>query len=110
MHILIAIVIGGVVGWLASLIMKTDKQMGLLAKRTIETRNVTSADFKDGVLVVEIPESPQVGPAIIDGHAARRLVGWLCDGLVDEFATSVAEGLPFLLLLRLVLELRQLAQ
>jgi uncharacterized membrane protein YeaQ/YmgE (transglycosylase-associated protein family) len=31
MHILIAIVIGGVIGWLASLIMKTDKQMGLLA-------------------------------------------------------------------------------
>lgn len=28
---LIAIIIGGIVGWLASLIMKTDAQMGLIA-------------------------------------------------------------------------------
>lgn len=28
---LIAIIIGGVVGWLASLVMKTDAQMGLIA-------------------------------------------------------------------------------
>ena len=31
MDILITIVIGGVIGWLASLLMKTDKQQGLLA-------------------------------------------------------------------------------
>ena len=31
MDILITLVIGGVCGWLASLIMKTDKQMGILA-------------------------------------------------------------------------------
>ena len=31
MGILIAIVVGGVVGWLASLIMKTNAQMGLIA-------------------------------------------------------------------------------
>lgn len=30
MDILIAIVIGGIMGWLASLLMKTDSQMGLL--------------------------------------------------------------------------------
>ena len=31
MDILITLVVGGVCGWLASLIMKTDKQMGILA-------------------------------------------------------------------------------
>jgi len=31
MDILISLIVGGVVGWLASLIMKTDAQMGLLA-------------------------------------------------------------------------------
>ena len=31
MDILIALVVGGVIGWLASLLMKTDAQMGVLA-------------------------------------------------------------------------------
>jgi uncharacterized membrane protein YeaQ/YmgE (transglycosylase-associated protein family) len=31
MDIIITLVIGGVIGWLASLIMKTDAQMGLIA-------------------------------------------------------------------------------
>ncbi len=31
MDILITLVVGGICGWLASLIMKTDKQMGLIA-------------------------------------------------------------------------------
>ena len=31
MDILIAIVIGGLIGWVASLVMKTDGQMGLIA-------------------------------------------------------------------------------
>jgi uncharacterized membrane protein YeaQ/YmgE (transglycosylase-associated protein family) len=31
MDIIITLVIGGIVGWLASLIMKTDAQMGLIA-------------------------------------------------------------------------------
>jgi len=31
MDLVIAIVVGGVVGWLASLLMKTDAQMGILA-------------------------------------------------------------------------------
>ena len=31
MDILIAIVVGGVIGWLASLVMKTNAQMGIIA-------------------------------------------------------------------------------
>ena len=31
MDILIAIIVGGVIGWLASIIMKTNAQMGLIA-------------------------------------------------------------------------------
>ena len=31
MHILIAIVVGGIVGWVASILMRTRRQMGILA-------------------------------------------------------------------------------
>jgi uncharacterized membrane protein YeaQ/YmgE (transglycosylase-associated protein family) len=31
MHWIVTLVVGGVVGWLASLAMKTDKQMGIIA-------------------------------------------------------------------------------
>jgi uncharacterized membrane protein YeaQ/YmgE (transglycosylase-associated protein family) len=31
MDILITIVVGGIIGWLASMVMKTDRQMGILA-------------------------------------------------------------------------------
>lgn len=31
MQILIAIIVGGVIGWLASMLMKTQRQMGILA-------------------------------------------------------------------------------
>ena len=31
MNIIVTLIIGGVIGWLASLIMKTDAQMGILA-------------------------------------------------------------------------------
>lgn len=31
MNLIITIVVGGVIGWLASLLMKTDKQMGIIA-------------------------------------------------------------------------------
>jgi len=31
MQLIISLVIGGIIGWLASLIMKTDAQMGLIA-------------------------------------------------------------------------------
>ena len=31
MNILISVIIGGVVGWLASMVMKTDAQMGIIA-------------------------------------------------------------------------------
>ncbi len=31
MDLIIALVVGGIIGWLASLLMKTDAQMGLLA-------------------------------------------------------------------------------
>ena len=35
MNWLVTIVVGGIVGWLASLVMKTDAQMGLLANIVI---------------------------------------------------------------------------
>jgi len=31
MHLIVALIIGGIVGWLASLVMKTNAQMGIIA-------------------------------------------------------------------------------
>jgi uncharacterized membrane protein YeaQ/YmgE (transglycosylase-associated protein family) len=31
MNLIITLVVGGVIGWLASILMKTDKQMGIIA-------------------------------------------------------------------------------
>jgi uncharacterized membrane protein YeaQ/YmgE (transglycosylase-associated protein family) len=31
LHLLVTIVVGGVVGWLASIVMKTNRQMGIIA-------------------------------------------------------------------------------
>jgi uncharacterized membrane protein YeaQ/YmgE (transglycosylase-associated protein family) len=31
MNLIITLVVGGIIGWLASLLMKTDKQMGIVA-------------------------------------------------------------------------------
>ena len=31
MNLIVILVVGGVIGWLASLLMKTDKQMGIIA-------------------------------------------------------------------------------
>lgn len=31
LHLLITIVVGGIVGWLASIVMKTNQQMGIIA-------------------------------------------------------------------------------
>ena len=31
MNLIVTLVVGGVIGWLASLLMKTDKQMGIVA-------------------------------------------------------------------------------
>jgi len=50
MGILITLIVGGVCGWLASLVMKTDKQMGILANVAVGVVGSFLGSWMFGVL------------------------------------------------------------
>jgi uncharacterized membrane protein YeaQ/YmgE (transglycosylase-associated protein family) len=76
MSILIAIVVGGLVGWLASIVMKTNKQMGILSN-----------------IVVGI-----IGSAL--GHWLAGLLGLSAFGLVGGLIISVLGAMGLIAILR----------
>ena len=65
-ELIVVLVVGGVVGWLASLVMKTNAQMGILAN-----------------VVVGV-----VGSAL--GHWAFRMLGIAAFGMVGHWLMAVA--------------------
>jgi uncharacterized membrane protein YeaQ/YmgE (transglycosylase-associated protein family) len=73
---IVAIVVGGVIGWLASILAKTNAQMGILAN-----------------VVVGI-----VGSAL--GHWLAGLLGLAAYGSLASWAVSVAGAVLLLLLLK----------
>ena len=50
MDILITIIVGGLIGWLASMMMKTDKQMGILANIVVGVVGSALGSLLFGVL------------------------------------------------------------
>ena len=50
MDILITIIVGGIIGWLASMVMKTDKQMGILANIVVGVVGSALGSLLFGVL------------------------------------------------------------
>jgi uncharacterized membrane protein YeaQ/YmgE (transglycosylase-associated protein family) len=76
MDILIALIVGAVVGWLASLLMKTNRQMGLLAN-----------------IVVGI-----VGSAL--GHWVFGLLGLLAYGGIGRLVVSTAGAMLLIAILK----------
>jgi uncharacterized membrane protein YeaQ/YmgE (transglycosylase-associated protein family) len=82
MHILVAIVVGGLVGWLASVLMKTNRQMGILAN-----------------IVVGI-----VGSAL--GHWVFGLLGIGASGAVGGLIVSVLGAMLLIVILRALKVLR----
>jgi uncharacterized membrane protein YeaQ/YmgE (transglycosylase-associated protein family) len=50
MGLLISIVVGGIIGWIASLIMKTDAQMGILANVLVGIIGSGLGHFLAGVM------------------------------------------------------------
>ena len=75
MNLIVALIVGGVIGWLASLVMKTNSQMGIIAN-----------------VVVGI-----VGSAL--GHWLASAIGLAVYGGIASFLVSVlgAMGLIFIL-------------
>jgi uncharacterized membrane protein YeaQ/YmgE (transglycosylase-associated protein family) len=50
MDLLIAVIVGGVIGWLASLVMKTNRQMGVLANIVVGIVGSALGYFLAGLL------------------------------------------------------------
>lgn len=73
---IVAIIIGGIVGWLASVIMKTDAQMGLLAN-----------------IIVGI-----VGSVL--GNWIAALVGFTATGSVARFIIALVGAIILILILQ----------
>jgi len=50
MHLLISIVIGGIIGWLASIVMKSNAQMGIIANVIVGIVGSALGHFLAGLL------------------------------------------------------------
>jgi uncharacterized membrane protein YeaQ/YmgE (transglycosylase-associated protein family) len=66
MDLMMTLLVGGLIGWLASLLMKTDGQMGVLANMLIGIVGSILGSWLAGVLGIAVAGSP-----------ARWLVGLL---------------------------------
>jgi uncharacterized membrane protein YeaQ/YmgE (transglycosylase-associated protein family) len=76
MGLILAIIIGGIIGWLASLIMKTNAQMGVLAN-----------------IIVGI-----IGGAL--GHFVANLIGIAAIGALGSFLISLVGAVLLIAILR----------
>jgi uncharacterized membrane protein YeaQ/YmgE (transglycosylase-associated protein family) len=73
---IITLVVGGIVGWLASMVMKTDKQMGIIAN-----------------VVVGI-----IGSSL--GFWLAAMLGFAAYGVIAQLAVSIAGAAVLIFLLR----------
>jgi len=76
MGLILAIIVGGIVGWLASLIMKTNAQMGVLANSIVGL----------------------IGGAL--GHFVAALIGIAAIGALGSFLISLAGAVLLIVILR----------
>jgi len=54
MHLIVTLIIGGVIGWLASIIMKTNAQMGILANILVGVVGSVLGMWLAGVLGIAV--------------------------------------------------------
>jgi len=76
MNLIIALIVGGVIGWLASLVMKTNSQMGIIAN-----------------VVVGV-----VGSAL--GHWLASAIGLAVYGPIASFLVSVLGAMALIFILK----------
>lgn len=72
MGLLIALAIGGLIGWVASLVMKTDGQMGLLANVIVGVVGSALGHFLAGAL--GIAAGGQIGSILVSIGGAVLLI------------------------------------
>jgi uncharacterized membrane protein YeaQ/YmgE (transglycosylase-associated protein family) len=78
MGLIIAIIIGGIIGWLAGMIMKVDSQMGIIAN-----------------IIVGI-----VGSGL--GHFLAEVIGLAAYGAIARLAVSVGGAVLLIVILRAI--------
>ena len=76
MNLIVALIVGGVIGWLASLVMKTNSQMGIIAN-----------------VVVGV-----VGSAL--GHWLASAIGLAVYGPIASFLVSVLGAMALIFILK----------
>jgi len=73
MHLIVTLIIGGVIGWLASIIMKTNAQMGILANILVGVVGSVLGMWLAGVLGIAVNGS--LGAWIMSLLGAMVLIG-----------------------------------
>ncbi len=87
MSLIVTLVIGGIVGWLASLLMKTDGQMGIVANVAVGI----AGSFLGGLIANAVGLSsaePLGGLVIAIGGAVAFIALLLVLGFFDRFAPA----------------------
>jgi len=88
MDLLVTLIIGGVVGWLASILMKTNAQMGILANVIVGIVGSFLGIFVASALGVRAHTTPAAWIVAVLGAA---LLIWILQalGVFRRFASSV---------------------
>lgn len=87
MSLIVTLVIGGIVGWLASILMKTDGQMGIVANVAVGV----AGSFLGGLIANAVGLSsaePLGGLVIAIGGAAALIALLLVLGFFDRFVPA----------------------
>ena len=77
MNLLIWVVVGGLAGWVASMIMKTDAQMGMLANIVVGIIGALLGGWLVGLFGVEVAEGEFSIPSILTAILGACVLIWI---------------------------------
>jgi uncharacterized membrane protein YeaQ/YmgE (transglycosylase-associated protein family) len=87
MTLIVTLVVGGIVGWLASLLMKTDGQLGIVANVVVGVAGAFLGGMVAGALGLASAE-PLGGLVISIGGAVALIALLLLLGVFDRFVPA----------------------
>ena len=77
MDIIIWLVVGGLAGWIASMIMKTDAQMGILANVVVGIIGALLGGWLVGLFGVEVADGQLNIPSILTAILGAVVLLWI---------------------------------
>jgi uncharacterized membrane protein YeaQ/YmgE (transglycosylase-associated protein family) len=75
MHLIVSLIVGGIIGWLASIVMKTNRQMGIIANVVVGIVGSALGHWLAGVLGIAAFRG--VGGLIVSVLGAMALIAIL---------------------------------